>query len=90
MRDCEPSGTRNRGDVVALRYVPSGRVRRAEPERIVEGSRSYIALCLAAGTSIKNPIDPADGMPIGRSLSYGERFAIDWKLADGLCRTARF
>jgi Protein of unknown function (DUF402) len=71
------------GDAVALRYLPMGRVRWVKPVRVAEDSPSTIALFLAANTVIKKPIDPKDGSPIGRALSYKERFAVDWRLGDG-------
>jgi hypothetical protein len=59
------------------------RLRWAKPVRVVEDSPACIALFLAAGTIIKKPIDPATARPIDRTLSYTERFTVDWQLGDG-------
>ena len=63
-----------------------GRLRRANPVRVVEDSASCIALFLAAGTQIKQPLNPADGAPINRSWSFAERFRIVWQVGDGVWR----
>ena len=75
--------TWNTGDAVVLRYLVSSNLRWVKPVRVVEDSSSCVALFLAAGTTIKKPVNAVNGEPIDRSLSYGERFRPKYRLADG-------
>lgn len=72
------------GDVVALRYVPSGSARWIKPVRVVEDTAGCVALYLAADTPLKKPVHRHTGEQINRRLSYIERFSIDWVLGDGV------
>lgn len=74
------------GDVIALRFLPMGKLRWAKPVRVVEDSDDVTALFLEAGTPMKVPAHPATGATISRSLSYEDRFRTDWKLGDGIWR----
>ncbi len=71
------------GDVALLQWRLGGQVRRIYPVIVVEDSPGLVALYLPAGTPIKLPVGP-NGEPISRALSFVERFALPWRLGDGM------
>jgi len=71
------------GDRIQLRYVHEGRLSRIHPVTVVEDAPDSIALYLAAGTPLRVRVQ-LDGSPIERTLSYRERFALPWRLGEGL------
>ena len=71
------------GETVLLRYVHGGRVSRVKPMTLVEDTPEHVALFIAAGTPMKTRCGP-DGVPIRRDLAYEERFALPWRLCDGV------
>ena len=81
-----PVATWERGEAVALRYFPGGKLRWVKPVVVVEDSDETIALYLAGDTVIKKPVHTSDGTEINRALSYSERFALDWTLGEGRWR----
>jgi len=73
------------GDQVQLRYVHDERVSRVHPVTVVDDAPDAVALYLAAGTPLKVRV-LLDGSPIERTVPYRERFALPWRLGDGLWR----
>ncbi len=70
------------GDPVLLRYVHDGRVSRVLPVSVVADDGRATQLYVAPGPAMRTRCDE-HGVPIPRSLSYGERFARPWTLGDG-------
>ena len=50
---------------------------------VVEDSAERIALFIASGWSMKTRCG-LDGVPVSRDLPYAERFALPWRLCDGV------
>ena len=71
------------GDPVLLRYVHYGRVSRVKPMTVVEDDAEHVVLFIGAGSPMKTRCGP-DGVPLARELPYAERFALPWKLCDGV------
>ena len=71
------------GDPVLLRYVHGGRVSRGKPMTVVEDVPEHVALFIAAGSPMKTRCG-LDGVPIRRDLDYAERFALPWRLCEGV------
>jgi len=71
------------GDPVLLRYVHYGRVSRVKPMSVVEDSTEHVALYIAAGSPMKTRCG-LDGVTLPRDLPYAERFALPWRLCDGV------
>jgi hypothetical protein len=74
------------GDQIVLRYRTTGRISKVMPVTVVEDSSDCIALYQATGTPIRDAVY-RDGSPIPRRIPYEERFAIDWRLGDGIWHT---
>lgn len=72
------------GEAIALRFFPRGELRWVKPVRVVEDSDEVIALFLAANTVIKKPVHPENGREIDRSLSYEQRYSVDWQLGEAV------
>jgi hypothetical protein len=66
-----------------MRYVHGGRVSRVKPMTVVEDVPGHVALFIAAGSPMKTRCG-LDGVPIARGLPYAERFALPWRLCDGV------
>ena len=73
----------SRGEAVLLRYVHHGRVSRVKPMTVVEDSVRHVALFIASGSPMKTRCG-LDGVPLSRDLPYAERFALPWRLCDGV------
>lgn len=71
------------GDQIALRYRMAGRRSKVMPVTVVEDAPDCIALYLAVGTPMRDAVY-RDGTPIPWQILYEERFAIDWRLGDGI------
>ncbi len=71
------------GDRIVLRARLMGRLAWVGPMIVVEDSPEYIALYLPVGTPIKIPVH-LDGTRIPRAIPYEERFALQWRLGDGV------
>ena len=71
------------GSQIAYRFFNRGRISKVVPAIVVEDSGERISCLVLDGTQIKERVR-IDGTPISRSLSYLERFGIDWRLADGV------
>ena len=74
---------RSSGEPVLMRYVHGGRVSRVKPMTVVEDVPCHVALFIAAGSPMKTRCG-LDGVPIARGLPYAERFALPWRLCDGV------
>jgi len=74
------------GDQILLRYRTMGRLSKILPVTVVEDSPEVIALYVAVGTPIRDAVYP-DGTSIPRRIPYEERFAIDFRLGDGVWHT---
>ncbi len=73
----------SRGEAVLLRYVHHGRVSRVKPMSVVEDTSGRVALFIASGSPMKTRCG-LDGVPLSRDLPYVERFALPWRLCDGV------
>ena len=73
----------SRGDQVVLRYGPPERLAWVGSVTVVEDSAERIALYLAAGTPILRPVH-LDGSEIPRAIPYEERYALEWRLGEGV------
>jgi Protein of unknown function (DUF402) len=71
------------GDAVQLRYVHQGRVSRVIPATVVSDVPAETQLLVRASTSMRTRCG-LDGVPLPRSLPYAERFALPWRLGDGV------
>ena len=75
----------SRGDVVLLRWRRRGRIGRVHPVILVEDSSLATILYTPAETPIKLAVR-ADGSPLARDMPYAERFAVEWRVGDGVWR----
>jgi hypothetical protein len=71
------------GDPILLRWFWGAALGRVWPATVVEDSPDTIALYVRAGTATKVRVRE-DGTPIARSLPYRERFAVPWRIGDGV------
>lgn len=71
------------GESILLRYVHSGRVSRVKPMSVVGNSPEHVGLFISAGSPMKTRCG-LDGVPLARELPYAERFALPWRLCDGV------
>ena len=71
------------GDQIVLRYGRPGRPAWIGGVTVVEDSTECIALYLAAGTPILRPVH-LDGSEIPREIPYEERYALAWRLGEGV------
>ena len=71
------------GQPVLLRYVHFGRVSRVKPMSVVEDSAARVVLFIASGSPMKTRCG-LDGVPLSQDLPYAERFALPWRLCDGV------
>ena len=71
------------GDQIVLRYRTAGRLSWVGPVTVVEDSADCIALYLAVGTPILQPVH-LNGSAIPRAMPYEERFGLKWRLGEGV------
>lgn len=71
------------GSPALLRYVHEGRVSRVFPVTVVADEGRSTQLFIASGTRIRAR-STLDGRPIERAMPYRERFALPWRLGDGV------
>ena len=82
-RRCRTTGMWSSGDSILLRWFWGSELGRVWPATVVEDSPDAIALYVRSGTPTKVRVRE-DGTPIERSLPYRARFAIPWRIGDGV------